>query len=237
MNVDITDPLAHLRSKATEMYTLLIETYGERPLVPRREPVQELIMTILSHRTTHANEEKAFRQMWERYGSWEAIRDADVSELALLVAPSNFPEAKAPNIKATLKQIIEERGAANIDFLKDLSAKEGLAWLDRLPGVGIKTATLVLLFCFAKPIMPVDTHVHRISQRTGLIGAKVNAEAAHWALLDLLPHEPYVLYNFHKAMLKHGQTLCVWGTPKCAPCPLKHLCNWYQTNVVDQAAR
>jgi endonuclease-3 len=64
-----------------------------------------------------------------------------------------------------------------------------------------------------------------------LIGAKVSTEAAHHLLLALLPNDPYVLFNFHVAALKHGQQLCVWGTPKCAPCPLKHLCDWYQANM------
>jgi endonuclease-3 len=98
--------------------------------------------------------------------------------------------------------------------------------------VGVKTATLVLLFCFRKPVIPVDTHVHRVSQRVGLIGAKVNHEAAHKRLLTLLPSDAYTLYNFHVSMLKHGQKLCVWGRPRCAPCPLKHLCDWYQANSV-----
>jgi len=76
----------------------------------------------------------------------------------------------------------------------------------------------------------VDTHVHRVSQRVGLIGAKVGTEAAHRVLLDVLPNDPYFLYNFHVANLKHGQQLCIWANPNCAPCPLKHLCDWYQAN-------
>ena len=103
-----------------------------------------------------------------------------------------------------------------------------------LHGVGIKTASLVLLFCFAKPVLPVDTHVHRVSQRVGLIGPKVGAEAAHHQLLALFPPDPYVLFNFHIAALKHGQQLCVWGSPRCEPCPLKDLCDWYQKNRVSK---
>lgn len=219
-----------LRAKALQVYELLIKTYGELPLKPRREPMHELISTMLSHRTTQRNEDLAYQRMWERFGSWEAIRDAPVGELAESIAQSNFAEVKAPNIQATLRRIFDERGEASIDFLKDLPAEEGVEWLTSLPGVGIKTATLVLLFCFAKPVMPVDTHVHRVSQRLGLIGPKVNPTAAHAILGDLLPKDAFVLINFHKLMLRHGQQVCPWGTPHCERCSLTGVCDWYKAN-------
>lgn len=212
------------------VYARLLAAYGEQPLTPRREPMHELISTILSHRTTGHNEDLAYRQMWERFGSWDAIRDAPVADLAAAIAPSNFAEAKAPYIKGVLAHIFEERGAYTIDFLRDLPADDGLAWLMALPGVGIKTASLVLLFCFAKPVMPVDTHVHRVCGRLGLIGPKASANAAHGLLLEILPAEPHVLFNFHIANLKHGQRVCVWGMPRCEKCPLTDLCDWYQAN-------
>jgi endonuclease-3 len=211
--------------------------YSEQPLKPRREPMHELISTMLSHRTTQRNESLAFHSMWDHYGSWEAIRDAPTSELAKTIAQANFAEAKAPNIQAALRKIIDERGTPSINFLADLPTEEGLQWLMSLPGVGIKTASLVLLFCFAKPVLPVDTHVHRVSQRVGLIGPKATPDAAHSALLRLLPHEAFVLYNFHIALLKHGQRVCVWSDPKCVLCPLTDLCNWYQENRVAKESQ
>ncbi len=227
-----------LQAKAMQVYDLLLERYGAQPLVPRRQPLHELISTILSHRTTQHNEAVAYERMWKQFGSWEAIRDAPPDQLAEAIAPSNFAEAKVPYIKGTLKQIIEERGAAKIDFLADLSADEGLAWLMAHPGVGIKTASLVLLFCFSKPVLPVDTHVFRVSQRVGLIPPKANTESAHHLLLALFPPDPYVLFNFHIAALKHGQQLCIWGeNPRCEPCPLKDLCNWYQANRAGKSPK
>ena len=217
-----------LKAKIKEVYARLLQKYGEIPLVPRREPMHELISTMLSHRTTQKNESMAFHSMWDHFGSWEAIRDAPVNELAETIKQSNFAEVKAPNIKVALKRIFDERGEPSIDFLKDLPAEEGLAWLMDLPGVGIKTASLVLLFCFSKPILPVDTHVHRVSQRLGLIGPKVTPAAAHHALLALLPYDAHTLYNLHIGMLKHGQRVCIWGSPRCEQCPLPDLCNWYQ---------
>ncbi|HVU14318.1 MAG TPA: hypothetical protein VHD90_23735 [Phototrophicaceae bacterium] len=229
-----------LKARAQQVYDLLVERYGAQPLVPRRQPRHELISTILSHRTTQHNEAVAYDRMWKKFGSWEAIRAAPVKELTDAIAPSNFAEAKAPYIQGTLTKIIDERGEANIDFLADLPAQEGLDWLMALPGVGIKTASLVLLFCFSKPVLPVDTHVYRVSQRVGLIGPKVNTEGAHHLLLNLLPPDPYILFNFHIALLKHGQQVCVWENPHCERCPLTAICNWYQVNragKVDQTER
>lgn len=219
-----------LVNKSAEVYKRLLEHFGEHPLVPRREPMHELISTMLSHRTTQKNEAIAFERMWERFGSWEAIRDAPLDELVETIETSNYPESKAPRIQEALRRIIDERGEPSIDFLRDLPVDEALEWLMALPGVGVKTASLVLLFCFSKPIMPVDTHVYRVSQRLGLIRPKVSAEAAHTILLTLLPPEPFVLFNFHVNMLRHGQQICIWGTPRCARCPLPDICDWYQAN-------
>ncbi len=219
-----------LEAKALTVFERLQATYGRHPLVPRREPMHELISTILSHRTTQHNEQVAYDHMWARFGSWEAIRDAPVHDLIESLSPATFPEVKAPYIQGALRQIFAERGEASIDFLRDLPVKEGLAWLIALPGVGIKTASLVLLFCFGKPALPVDTHVHRVSQRIGLIGPKASPTAAHTLLLALFPPDPYVLFNFHVNALRHGQQICIWGNPRCERCPLTDVCNWYQAN-------
>lgn len=222
------DNLPIIKTKAMDIYEILLGEYGERPLKPpRRDPMTELIMTILSQRTTEANEALAFKQMWKRYGSWEAIRDADIEELSQLIQASTYPEAKARNIKATLTRIIDEQGSATIDFLENTPVEDGVKWLTALPGVGIKTATLVLLFNFSKQVIPVDTHVHRVSLRTGLLPAKTSANKAHDLLLGILPNDPHILFNFHVTCLRHGQKLCTWSRPKCSRCPIKHLCNYY----------
>lgn len=216
-----------LTQKALLVNARLIEAYGERSHEARREPMHELISTMLSQRTNWRNEDLAYRRMKERFGSWDAIEHAPVAELAEAIAPSNFAEVKAPNIQRTLKAIREARGAYNIDFLRDLPAEEGMRWLLALPGVGLKTASLVLLFCFAKSVLPVDTHVHRVSQRLGLIGPKVMHEAAHRILLELLPPDPPLLYNVHVNLLTHGQKVCTFSRPRCSKCVLRDLCDYF----------
>jgi endonuclease-3 len=227
------------RAWAMEVYARLIKEHGEVQRVPRREPMHELISTMLSHRTTGANEDLAYARMVERFPSWHSVRDAPVAELAAAIAPSNFPEAKAPNIQKALRYILDQRPDADLSFLESCPLRNALVWLTALPGVGVKTATLTLLFCFGRAVIPVDTHLHRVCGRVGLIGPKITPEAAHAVLLSLLPADDHILYNFHIAMLRHGQKICLWKGPRCARCPLATICNYGRDalGITDEPAR
>lgn len=214
--------------KAWQTHVLLNEFYGELPLEPRREPMHELISTMLSHRTTHANEEAAYHNMINAFGDWEGVLAAPFEALADSLAPAQFPGAKAANIQKALERIRERSPDFSLDFLRDLPEDEAMAWLASLPGVGTKTARLLLLFNFHKPVLPVDTHVHRVSQRVGILKATDTADKAHQVLPQLLPRDARVLFNFHKHLYWHGQRICTWKAPRCPKCPLQQLCNYYQ---------
>ncbi len=150
--------------------------------------MEQLFATILSQRTNYANERKAYERMWEQFGSWEGIMNAPLEELTEAISSFNYPEVKAPRIKETLRLIQEECGAFNLDFLADWPVEKAQEWLMRFEGVGHKTATFLLLFSLRKPVLPVDTHVHRVSQRVGIIGPKVSQAKAHTVLLgDVAP--------------------------------------------------
>jgi len=213
---------AQLKARALEVYERLNKTYGERTLKPRANPLRVLISTVLSQRTTARGERKAFEAMWSRYGSWPAIRNADTMELAEILKPANYSTTKAKRIQAILETLLSDKGKANLRFLRDLPADEGLDFLTALPGVGLKTASVVLLFNFAKPVQPVDTHVHRISRRLGFVGA--NADKAHRTLRDIYPNNANLHYSLHVAMIRHGRRVCKSQTPRCARCPLLDLC-------------
>jgi endonuclease III len=214
--------------KTWQTHLILNDFYGVLDLrKPRRDPMHELISTMLSHRTTHANEEKAYYRMRELYPTWPEVIAAPVEDLTAALETAQYPGAKAINIQKALKLIQEKSPDFSLHFLQEMPVKAAMDWLMHLPGVGLKTATLVLLFNFHQPVLPVDTHVFRVSQRVGLIGAKVTAEKAHTILLEMLPPEAPVLFNFHKHLYWHGQRICTWKAPKCEACPLNILCNYY----------
>ncbi|MGB3585836.1 MAG: endonuclease III [Tunicatimonas sp.] len=202
--------------------------FGRQKRFSSKPPIDQLISTILSQRTNYANERKAFEQMQQRFGSWENIMNAPVEELTEAIASSNYPDVKAPRIKTTLRRIYEERGNFDLSFLANIPVKEAMDWLMQFEGVGHKTTTFLLLFTFRKPVLPVDTHVHRVSQRLGIIDQKTNQAKAHTVLLDLLPEDADELLNYHKLFFKHGQRVCTWSYPRCRECILTDICDYYQ---------
>jgi len=222
-----------LSAKALEVTRRLTDLYGEVPF-SSKDPMSQLVDIILSHRTRDEQTEAAYDNLLKRFGSWEAVRDAPTAEVQETIANVNFPEVKAPRLQAIMRQITEERGNLNLDFLCDLPVEEAAAWLNRFEGVGPKTTAAVLLFSCQMPILPVDVHVHRVSIRLGLIGKKVTADAAHDLLQALLPNDARTIYNFHKALLRHGQRICVFERPRCNKCPITDLCDYYQTVVKPQ---
>ncbi len=207
------------------MHERLTSEYGPRPLVPRREPMHELVSTVLSQRTDWRNEDLAYQEL-RQLGDWDTIASLPVETVAHAIRASTYPEQKAPRIQATLKAICELRGDYDLNFLHDLTPQEGVKWLTALPGVGIKTASLVLLFNFAKPVFPVDTHVHRITSRVGAV-PRMGEGPAHKALLALLPPDPPLLYELHVNLLRHGQQVCSFSNPKCGRCVLRERCDAY----------
>lgn len=220
-------------SKVSEIPYILDELeklYGAQPLKPCSDNLRELVVTILSHRTNKADETRGFEQMWERFGSWEAIQNAPTAEVIETLSPVQFPERKAPYIQQTLAEIYKQRGEYNVDFLSEVLVDKAQAWLMSLPGVGFKTSSLLLLFCFHQPVIPVDTHVHRVSTRLGVMPV-MSAEKAHLYLLTILPKDAAVLYRYHKLLLRHGQNLCTYSAPKCPRCPLKSVCTYYQQKL------
>jgi endonuclease III len=225
--------VAALSAKAIEVTRRLTELYGEVPF-SNKDPMSMLVDIILSHRTRDEQTAAAYDNLLQRFGSWEAVRDAPTQEVQDAIANVNWPEVKAPRLQTIMRQITAERGNLNLDFLRDLPVEEGAAWLNRFEGVGPKTAACVLLFSCQKPLLPVDVHVHRVSGRLGLIGKKVSADNAHALLQALLPQDARSIYNFHKALLRHGQRICVFERPHCNKCALTDLCDYYKTVVKPQ---
>lgn len=205
-----------------EILTRLTPLYGPLTWRQRREPVSELVVTILSQHTSDVNAERAFGQLLDAFGSMEAVADAEVGAIADCIRSGGLAQQKAPRIKAALNRVLEEQGSLNLDFLRELPLAQAKAWLTSLPGVGPKTAAVVLCFSFGMPAMPVDTHVHRVARRLGLIGDKVTATRAHVLLESMVAPED--VYRFHVYLITHGRRVCKAQRPLCDSCVLADIC-------------
>ncbi len=228
-----SDPL---RAKARAVLALLRREYGE-PNWPVLDPMGTLIEILLSHRTADPQTWAAYNELRRRFPTWEEMRDAPPDEVREAIQGTTWPEQKAPRIQSVLRKISDERGNFDLSFLYDMPLGEANAWLQSLGGVGPKTAACVLLFACKRPVLPVDTHLHRVSIRLGLIGPKVDADTAHAMVQALLPdptNERDVL-AFHRDMLLHGQRVCVWRDPHCAKCVIRDWCDYFAEHSEKQA--
>jgi len=202
--------------------SLLEQEYGVPEWRPRRDPVAELIYTILSQNTSDANSGRAFCRLREAFGTWQAVARAPVGAVAQAIQVGGLNHVKAPRIQAVLRAIEEERGGYDLSFLGGMPLEAARAWLCRLPGVGPKSAACVLMFSLRRPALPVDTHVHRVARRLGLIGPRVSPEQAHGLLEAMLP--PEKVYSFHVNLVRHGRQVCKAPRPLCPQCVLNQGC-------------
>ena len=156
---------------------LLTEEHGPFANEPRLDPAHELTFTILSQHTSDRNSERAFRSLMHRFGDLYAVAAADVDEIEQAIAGGGLAKVKAPRIKTVLNQILElNDGSLDLQFLAEMPMNDARAWLRQLPGIGPKSAGIILSFSLGMPAMAVDTHIYRVSQRLGFIGPKVNAD-------------------------------------------------------------
>jgi endonuclease-3 len=217
-------PMKPTTKTIRHLHTLLIAEYGEPEWHPR-DPVASLVNTILSQNTNDVNRDRAFDQMRERLPTWEAVRDAPLGELIDAVRPAGLAPTKAPRIQEALRRITAERGEISLEFLADWGVEEARTWLLSIPGVGPKTAAIVLLFALGKPAFPVDTHIHRVTRRLGLIPDKISREKAHGLLESLVPPDLY--YPLHLNIIEHGRAVCHARNPKHEQCVLREQCAFY----------
>jgi endonuclease-3 len=216
-----------LQQKAQRIYDGLVEHYGMPQFSPGSDPLAELIATILSANTNDVNSGRAYDQLVAAFGGdWDAVRTAPLDAIKEAIRPAGMYNQKAPAIVATLEEILRTRGEYDLRFLADLPVDEALAWLTALPGVGFKTGSIVLLFCFNGAAFPVDTHIQRISQRTGISGRKANPDKIRLIWQSLLPPETF--YPLHINLIRHGRQTCQALRPRCEVCPLQEQCDYYR---------
>jgi endonuclease-3 len=202
---------------------LLTEEYGPFENEPRLDPAHELTFTILSQHTSDRNSERAFRNLMNEFGTLEAVAAAEVDAIEAAIAAGGLAKIKAPRIKTVLNQILERNdGSLDLHFLAEMPMDEARAWLRQLPGIGPKSAGIVLNFSLGMPAMAIDTHIFRVCQRLRAIDAKTGADKAHDVMEAKVP--PDEVFNFHVAFINHGRRVCKAQRPLCAECVVEDMC-------------
>jgi endonuclease-3 len=197
--------------------------------------MEELVLTFLSQNTSDVNSGRAFEALRARYPTWQAVLDAPTAELAETIRSGGLAQQKAPRIQGALRRILEERGQFSIDYLADLPTEEAMRWLTSFDGIGHKTASIVLLFCFGKAAFPVDTHIGRVTRRLGLARAKESEEKIKAIWESLVPPEWY--YPLHLNQIRHGRQVCRARAPDCPACVLSDICLYFSERNTPNPSR
>jgi endonuclease-3 len=209
----------------------LIKFYGipERPEVPP-DPVDMLIGTILSQNTNDRNSYKAFMNLKNEFSSWEKAAGISRRRIESLIRIAGLGKQKSFAIKNFLSSAIAAHGRVTLDHLKNLSNEDIFKELTIFPGVGIKTASCVLLFSLRRNVCPVDTHVHRTVNRIGII--KAGSPDKSFELLNKTIPDG-VAHQFHTNLIRLGREICKPAKPGCSICPLIKLCDYKEKNLVE----
>ncbi len=190
--------------------------------LPRRSPFQVLISTILSQRTKDANTHVASEALFKKYHTPAKLAEAPIEVVKELIRPAGFFNVKSERVREVAR-IIEEK--------YDSEVPDDIDELLSLPGVGRKTANCVLVYGFNIPAVPVDTHVHRISNRLGIADTK-HPDDTEKVLVDKIPKKYWIEIN--RLMVEFGKKICRPINPKCDACPLTDICSYYKEVYLNE---
>ena len=187
-----------------------------------RDPFKLLVITVLSQVTSYRNLMLAVENLEKSIGiSPEKLARAPLEDIEQAIRPAGLYRQRARKIKSISRIILEKYGG-DLSFIKDLDVEHARKILLSLPGVGEKTADVILLFSFGKEIMPVDTHIRRISRRLGLVDEKSSYGEIRRTLEQIFP--PDTLAFAHVALIEFGRRICRARKPLCGSCPLEKFC-------------
>jgi len=200
----------------------LAKAYGTPPPPRHLPPLEELVLTVLSQHTSDTNRDRAYADLRRRFADWDEVADAPLPALARAIRRGGLGPTKAVRIRAMLRGI-RDGGVPLDDRAFTTMTDQGL-WdtLVALPGVGPKTAACVLLFSLDRPFFPVDTHVHRVAKRLGLVPARADAVATQASFQESVADDE--MYPLHMNLIRHGREVCTAERPRCSECVLRDLC-------------
>ncbi len=218
-------PAAETVRKIRKIARILEREHGPKTWSKRHDPLSQLIMTILSQNTTDTNSQRAFQSLKEQFPDWLQVHQAQVQDVAKAIRCGGLAQIKAHRIKEVLAQICREHADCDLSFLRDWPTERIKVFLAQFAGVGEKTIACVLLFALNRPVMPVDTHVLRVSRRLGLMPPQTRAGKAHQLLQAAVPKD--LVYPFHLNLIQHGRMTCKARNPACDRCSLSRECRIY----------
>lgn len=202
--------------------TRLEEAFGEPRWHAGDSLLDTLILTVLSQSTNDRNRDLAFARLRQAFPDWEAVSRAEPEAIAAAIRPAGLANQKSVRIREMLRWIQARYRTFELDFLCGLEPQAVRETFMQLKGVGIKTISVVLMVSCGADLFPVDTHVHRICQRLGLVPQGVSAEKTHALMQPLVPRGKS--YSLHMNLLKLGRTICQARKPRCAECPVALWC-------------
>jgi endonuclease-3 len=200
----------------------LARAYGTPPPPRHLPPLDELVLTVLSQHTSDTNRDRAYADLRRRFGTWDEVADAPLPALARAIRRGGLGPTKAVRIRAMLRAIRDSGVPLDQRAFTAMPDRDLWDTLLALPGVGPKTAACVLLFSLDRPFFPVDTHVHRVAIRLGLVPPRSDAVATQAAFQESVPEDE--MYALHMSLIRHGREVCTAQRPRCSECVLRDLC-------------
>jgi len=212
------------RSLIRWVHRRLLEEYGRMPWEPRHDLLDELVATVLSQHTSDINSDRALAGLKAAFHSWEAARDAPAPAVEDAIRSGGLAVVKAARIQAILRALTDGEGRIRLPDFKRMRRLNARKLLMQLPGVGKKTASCVLVFAAGVPAIPVDTHVHRVALRLGLVPPRATPDQATDLLEAAIPFADH--FAFHINLIRHGRQVCKAQRPRCEICVLRTKCNY-----------
>ena len=202
------------------------ELYPSRRRRKKLPVLDELILTILSQNTSDVNSSAAFESLKDKYPNWDSVAKAKEKDVAKAIRRGGLADRKAPRIQAILREIFAERGKYDLSHVRRMSLEKGVEYLLHFKGVGMKTASCVMLFSCGKPAFPVDTHILRVSKRLGIIGPVDAADKA--TRIYLMHTDSEDRFKFHIDIIIFGREICHARNPECEKCKMRRACLYYK---------
>jgi endonuclease III len=218
-----------LKDKIKNINQLLVRHFGI-PYRPKKlpKPIDTLIATILSQNTNDRNSYQAYQNLKKKYKSWQELADTPRNKIEQTIRAAGLGKQKSAAIKNFLVNLKKNNGSLNLQYIKKMPDEEILNELTAIKGIGVKTASCVLLFALDRNVCPVDTHVHRTLNRIGIVKTKT-PDKTFKQIVKYLPEG--TAHQFHTNLIKLGREICKPAKPLCSLCPLLKLCKFKKKNL------